>query len=73
MDFSRFDIRYRLHVTDWPLDTLTQEHQRLVNHAKQSSHKITINTEIKTFMNILKSTDYATFRKHLKRHSETVL
>jgi hypothetical protein len=33
---------------------------------------MTPNTEVKTLINILKSTNYSSFRKHIKRHSETV-
>ena len=72
IDFTRFDIRYRLKTCDWPLDTLAQEHQRSVSHQKVSSYKVNPNVEVKTFINLLKSTNYNTFRKHLKRHSETV-
>lgn len=73
IDFTRFDIRYRLKTTDWPLDTITQEHTRYIQHRKKSSYRITPNTEVKTLINILKSTNYSTFRKHLKRHSEVVI
>ena len=72
IDFNRFDIRYRLKTADWPLDSLSQEHTRHTQHKKTSSYKMTPNTEVKTLINILKSTNYSTFRKHIKRHSETV-
>lgn len=33
-DFDRFDYRYRLQATDWPLDSITQEHTRQKAHKK---------------------------------------
>lgn len=69
IDYARYDIRYRLQVTDWPLDTISEEHQRHLNHHVDSSMKMPADTEIRALLNIIKSTNYSSFRKHLKKHS----
>lgn len=71
-DFDRFDYRYRLQVTDWPLDSITQEHSRQKSHNRAREREIRGDTSLKELINIIRSTNYSTFRKHLKKHSETV-
>jgi hypothetical protein len=77
-DFERFDYRYRLQPADWPLDTITDEHARQRRHDSNSPSSPATpsargDTSTREFLNIIRSTNYNTFRKHLKRHSEVVL
>lgn len=39
-DFDRFDIRYRLQVVDWPLDTITDECKRQKQHKQSAKQPI---------------------------------
>lgn len=57
-------------MVDWPLDSITDEHNRQRKHAGDA---IKGDTSLREIINIIKSTNYNTFRKHLKRHSELVL
>jgi hypothetical protein len=69
-DFERFDYRYRLQPVDWPLDSISDERLRQRAHDPSTSKG---DSSLRELVNIIRSTNYSTFRKHLKRHSELVV
>ena len=69
-DFDRFNYRYRLQPVDWPLDTISEQHKR---HKKHSVQTTAGDTSVRELINIVKSSNYGTFRKHLKKHSQLIL
>jgi hypothetical protein len=68
VNFDRFEYRIKLHVVDWPLDTLTEEHNRQKKHRNDDFNPL-LDTTSKELMHLLRSTNYHLFRKHIKKHS----
>jgi hypothetical protein len=61
-----------LQSIDWPLDTISIEHKRQKIH-NQNIHKNMPDPSLNQFINLIKLTNYNSFRKHIKRHSEQVI
>jgi hypothetical protein len=69
-DFDRFDYRCRLTPADWPLDSLSTEHARQHLHAPAPAVP---DAATKELIALLRSTNYGSFRKHIKRRAEMVV